>query len=232
MIGGGNGRAFVPSTAILDEVMEALTLTITTTPAAAAAAATASDRIVPCCHGSTSTHFPDGRAYSDVITKCLSVCKEKEGMIAKFVTDHKEMFRDLNFGQYIFAVCTSWYLKTNTTNGEMHILLLLAMLHKYSDDPDKVKRYSIAMQVDRGVINCLSRETKSFCECMQDKKTEAKGMAKTELCFGCDIIFPRKDMLKCSGCKIVMFCNEDCQTQNWPKHRENCQGFQKYELNN
>ena len=37
MIGGGNGRAFVPSTAILDEVMEALTLTITTTPAAAAA---------------------------------------------------------------------------------------------------------------------------------------------------------------------------------------------------
>ena len=166
----------------LNEMMEAFSLTITT--------ASATD-MSACSHGSTSTHFPDGRAYSDVITKCLSVCKEKEGRIAKFVTDHKEMFRDLNFGQYIFAVCTSWYLKTNTTNGEMHILLLLAMLHKYSDDPDKVKRYSIAMQLDRGVINCLSRETKSFCECMQDKKTEAKGMAKTELCFGCDIIFQR-----------------------------------------
>ena len=165
------------TTTVLDEVMEAFTLTITTTTDA-----TASDSIVPCCHGSTSNHFLDGRAYRDVIQEFLAVYEEKEGMV-KFVTDHKEVFTDLNFGQYIFAVCTSWYLKIDTTNGDMNHLLAMATMCKYHSDPDKDKmnRYvhTLIYEDDRSVINCLSRETKSFCDCMQAKKVGGGGSGTT-----------------------------------------------------
>jgi len=142
------------------------------------------------------------------------------------VKDHKEILEgDSNFIRYIFALCTSWYLKTKTTNGEMKALLCLATVNKYSSDSEKMNRYNIAIRLDRGVINCLSRETKSFCDCMQAKKMEAKGMAKRELCLGCRITFPRKDMLICGGCKFALYCNEDCQTKDWTKHRGDCYFF-------
>ena len=71
----GKLASTVATTTVLDEVMAALTLNITATnTAAAAVAAAASDSSVPsCCHGSTSDHFPDGRAYSDLITGILAV---------------------------------------------------------------------------------------------------------------------------------------------------------------
>ena len=218
------------NTTVLDEVMKSLTLAITNTTTTTSAAA--SDSIVPCCHGSTSAHFPDGRAYNDVIKKFVAVYGDEEKE-EKLHEDHQKDMKDSNFIQYVFALGTSWYLKMNTTNRDMKWLLLTATLNKYDPDKDKNKdkliRYSraITQKDDRGVINCLSRETKSFCDCMQAKKTEAKGMAKTERCYGCDRIFPRTGMLICSGCKLAMFCNEVCQTKNWPKHRESCQGLQK-----
>ena len=46
--------------------------------------------------------------------------------VDKFYKDHHEDVGDSNFARYIFAVCTSWYLKTNTTNDKMGELLLMA----------------------------------------------------------------------------------------------------------
>ena len=219
------------ATAVLDEVMAALTLNITATnnTAAAAVAAAASESSGPsCCHGSTSSaHFPDGRAYSDIITgilagQKLAGQKDDREKNVKFCVDQEENLKDLNFIRYIFALCTSLYLKTKTTNDEMKVLLCLATVYKYSSDLEKKRRYNRALQLDRGVINFLSRETKSFCDCMQAKKMEARGMAKTEVCNGCGIIFPRKGMLLCGGCKMANYCNEECQTKDWPRHRKNC----------
>lgn len=88
-------------------------------------------------------------------------------------------------------------------------------------DHDKLNRYIRNIECDeRGIINCLSRETKAYCDCMNDKKREVKGMDKTEFCVGCRIYFPRDGMMKCNGCKIAMFCTEDCFSKHSPAHRE------------
>ena len=50
--------------------------------------------------------------------------------------------------------------------------------------------------------------------------TEAKGTEKTNKCYGCKHSFPRKGMLKCSGCKIAMFCNDDCYKKKTGRHTE------------
>ena len=115
MIAGKLASSVVFTSTVLNEVMEALTLATTAYNTATAAAY--SDSIGPCCHGSTSDHhFPDGRAYSDVVKRMLALFKDKEGY-DKLIEDHKEDVRgDSNFSQYIFALCTSWYLRTNATN--------------------------------------------------------------------------------------------------------------------
>ena len=139
-------------TAIVDELMEALSLVTTTAattvaalPTAVAAAtisATASN-IRPCLHGSTSHHFSDGRAYRDIIKEYLTVEDECWG---KFHDDHEEYFMDLNFAQYIVAFCTSLYLKTNTATLAMKSVLAISLRIKYvfvQANPDwaKFERY-------------------------------------------------------------------------------------------
>ena len=222
------------ATTVLDEVMEAFALTTT-----AAASTTPSDR-GPCFHGSTSDRFRDGVAYRDVIRDYLSAPDRP-----KFIKDH-QYFTDLTFSRYVFAVCTSWYLAMNRTTVDMRWLLQMAIEIKYlfvpamvgsggpALDQDKLNRYCRGIHTtvnDRGVINCLSRETKPFCDCMKVKKTEADGLEKTEFCWRCRHSFPRDGMLKCSGCKIVMYCNEDCQTKDWPRHRETCKTLEKVHRN-
>ena len=98
-------------------------------------------------------------------------------------------------------------------------------------DDDQIKRYrrELLNNDDRGVINSLSRATKSYCNCMKDKKTEANGMEKLERCLGCQHSFPRADTTKCSGCKYALFCTTDCHAKYWPAHKKHCQPLQKDE---
>ena len=211
-----------------DVVMDALSLTTTTTAAAdldaaiTALAASGAD-MRSCSHGSRIDHFQDGIAYRDVVHAYLA-----EGS-TKGKTEIINGRSDLNFAHYIFALCTLWYLKTNTVTPDMKKLLNMAVMIKYIEAPEQIDlekfdRYNDAIRYngERGIINCLSRETKPFCDCMKGKKKEAKGMAKMELCCGCLNYFPRTSMTECSGCTKVMFCSIECQTNAWPAHRERC----------
>ena len=74
-------------------------------------------------------------------------------------------------------------MKTNgKTEEDMEILIHMAILMKYLND-NRVRRYQMEIKLggDRGMINCLSRETKMFCNCMKGKKKEAQGMDKQDL---------------------------------------------------
>ena len=221
----------------MEELMDALSLTITT----------ADTRL--CSHGSTSEHFSDGLAYKGVIHNYLLA--DLEGWGGKFIADYQEQFRDLNFIRYTFALCTSWYLRDLQNANmsqypfELPVLLDLAVQFKYfhtpllaqqrSDGPgpdhDQLKRYlrDCSKNGERGVINCLSRETKLYCNCMQDKKMEAESMTKVHVCTGCDHTFPREGMKRCRGCKFAMFCTKGCYKASWPNpvnHREVCKEIQ------
>ena len=196
-----------------------------------------------CSHGSMSDHFHDGVAYRDVIRDYLSMPRTDQSGRAEFVKGRLGYFGDLNFAHYIFAVCTSLYLQTKIRNRDIiedtKELLSVAVEIKYfynalfaqSDDEPELDlgqhhryQHAIWYNGERGVINCLSRETKPFCDCMKDKKKEAKGMDRMELCDGCNILFPREIMKECSGCNMYpMFCSIGCYKESWPAHRERCQ---------
>ena len=232
------------ATTTIDAAASAVTTAITVDAAAAiatdiavvsaGAAATATTTNVPlasdirsCSHGSTSDHFLDGISYRIVIHDYILAASSAAG-VREFFKDYGAYFTDSNFTQYIFALCTSWYLKTNGKTDDMESLIHTAILMNYLND-DKVRRYQIEIKSggDRGMINCLSRETKMFCNCMKGKKKEAQGMDKQERCTGCYNIFPKEDMTVCSGCNYAVFCSDDCYEKYWPAHKEICEGFQK-----
>ena len=211
------------------------------TKSTATTTTTSASNVYSCSHGSTLNHFSDVQVYRDAIKEFL-LLPDKEGWEEKFHHDHPECFTDLKFSQYIFALCTSWYLKDrrNAMTFELRILLDLGTAMKYiyvplkldwnaNPDLDQVQRYhrELFTNDDRGVINRLSRETKSYCNCMQDKKEEATGMAKMGRCNGCKHTFLRNDMKKCDGCKFAMFCTEDCQVKSWPAHKMFCTTVKK-----
>jgi rRNA maturation endonuclease Nob1 len=111
------------------------------------------------------------------------------------------------------------------------VLLHLGIRIKYNgssyDSSDKTLKYGSDVEADdRGVINCLARETKNFCDCMKKKK-EAKEMAKLLRCYGCSELFPKEQIRICTGCKIdgyfsARFHSKECHKKHWPEHRIVC----------
>ena len=83
------------------------------------------------------------------------------------------------------------------------------------------------METERGLIYCLHRETKQYCDCLVTKKDEANAMGKMERCEHCHTEFPKKLMKKCDGCEMVVYCSRDCCSQNWPYHKPHCANIQE-----
>ena len=87
----------------------------------------------------------------------------------------------------------------------------------------KVVKYSRDIDTERGLIHCLHRETKQYCGCMATKNNVAKGMSKMERCERCRNEFPKTLMKKCDGCEWVVYCGEQCQSNDWPYHQIACE---------
>mmetsp|Transcript_34994 Transcript_34994/g.39082 ORF Transcript_34994/g.39082 Transcript_34994/m.39082 type:complete len:272 (+) Transcript_34994:700-1515(+) len=115
------------------------------------------------------------------------------------------------------------------TEHVMEVLLKLGLHSKYdyvpkTKDGSKLCKFcrDIANKNKRGIINCLARETKEFCLCMNQDKAEAKNMEKVVNCHGCNQFFPKEQLLKCNGCDAVFYHNRQCQIDHWPRHKRFC----------
>lgn len=49
----------------------------------------------------------------------------------------------------------------------------------------------------------------------------------TKVCEQCHKIKANK---LCKGCKLVRYCNVECQTQNWESHKRQCKEWKQYGL--
>ena len=117
-----------------------------------------------------------------------------------------------------------------TQSFELEIILQLGLHLKYNVIPHKTgkktvddkkyHKYLRDSESDRGIINCLYRET--CCDCMETKKIEANDMTKMDLCIGCRRIFPKARTKVCDGCQLVVYCSKKCSVHGWPRHELFC----------
>ena len=78
-------------------------------------------------------------------------------------------------------------------------------IHFYAPDRGKCDKYSRDCLTNRGIINCLFRETNTFCNCMKPYKEEAKAMEKLGMCMMCDQEFPKMQLKRCFRCLAVQY---------------------------
>ena len=119
--------------------------------------------------------------------------------------------------------------KTATYELELIIRFGLAVKHDVflqmtgqQVDVEKLRKYNRDVGNERGIINCLYRETKKVCECMATDKDQAKDMDKTDWCSACRKFFPKERTKICDGCEAVVYCSTKCSIADWPHHKLIC----------
>ena len=126
-----------------------------------------------------------------------------------------------------------------TPSFELECVLELGLYIKYeviphtkeeeNVDDKKFHKYMRDVENERGVINCLYREAKNNkCDCMTTKKIEANDMDKMDLCHGCRKRFPKARTKLCDGCEVAVYCSDECQSNDWLRHKPYCTDLQPY----
>jgi len=200
-----------------------------------------------CLHGNTSNRY---HLMLDLGEFAKTVCSpgkyksdDNNDQSVKKLSDR--LIRDLlpevkidpEFSQFLFSTISNLMLLKgeNLSWREKHmsnIFFSLGIRMKYNCmngldvDPGSENYYLQAKYnrdkfTYRGKINICARETKEFCNCMKEKKAEAKTTEKKGLCFGCQKEHPKIDLKYCGGCLKTQYCNKECQEKHWSK-QHNC----------
>ena len=118
-----------------------------------------------------------------------------------------------------------------TASYELESILKLGLSMKYDAiaqimgekvDYERLAKYVRDSENERGIINCLYRETKNHCVCMATDKDRANDMDKMVVCNGCLKGFPKARTMICDGCMAVVYCRENCSITHWPFHKSYC----------
>jgi len=73
---------------------------------------------------------------------------------------------------------------------------------------------------DRGCTLYLSKEIP--CRCLRLHAAEHRSQPQMGYCANCETQKPKAELRKCSQCKTVSYCNQDCQKADWSQHRKIC----------
>jgi hypothetical protein len=213
------------------------------TATAAAAAASLGTTSSGCYHGSTIDKFQPNsefmKAYKEYTDMCVQIENINDhdlqlSMKEKYDKDHKHIIHNPEFYRFIWAYCTEQYLKSNNLQEqdpklrqEIWRLLTLGLIgsrNKISNE--QCSKYKRDIRTNRGIINCLARETKTYCNCMREGKDIARTMEKIGVCYGCKQEFPKEALSLCNGCQSVKYHSRECQINNWPNHKLHCKKWQ------
>ena len=183
-----------------------------------------------CYHGCTKKEFNNCAEFYKTLD---SYDKCRNGERTEFIETKIDVIVNPKFGRFVIARVTDDYLE-GKNNDILHFRLLLLVDIRYwyipihegkdvgpeSEYARNFKKYSRDILTERGRINCMAREIP--CDCMEEKRIEAKSMAKVANCFRCYGEFPKEKMLRCKGCDLFQYCSKECRKKQWPRHKEYC----------
>ena len=150
----------------------------------------------------SAEHFAKGSDYQMVVDERISILvkygttEHLSLMLRNFDTKHSILLKKSSYYKYIFAFTTEMFrncYKTEKYSASfkkyLKWILWLGLESKYvysplsadtefysplSADTEKHTKYSRDIVTERGIINCLYRETKTFCNCMKPFKIEGR----------------------------------------------------------
>jgi len=199
---------------------------------------------ISCTHGSTTKNLADGSNYHKIIDKWMSILKNTTNptendilMMAKFWTKYDHLEKDTAFIEYLFAFVLNMYVKYDGRSGSFdqsscmkmvqHVLGFGLSLKYDFVDREKYMTYTRDIHTEKGIVDCLSRETSEFCHCMENLKSKAEIMENVGMCYGCYQKFSKTTLNCCSRCHFAQYCGEKCMKKDWSYHEEFCTPYIK-----
>jgi len=192
-----------------------------------------SNKPTSCYHGCTKKEFNNCGEHLKVLEELTQTANETE-----FNEKYDRVLLDAKFGRFLIAHIADDYL-TGKDDGILHHRLLLLLGIRYDGIPShegkdvgpeseytrNYYKYCRDITTERGRINCIVREMDIPCDCMAEKRIEAKSMEKVALCWCCRKEFSKKKILRCIGCDYVQYCSKECSIKAWPEHKAMCREY-------
>jgi len=192
-----------------------------------------SNKSPSCCyHGCTKKEFNNCGEHFKILD---SYDKVNNKDMEEFIEANERVLLNPTFGRFAIAHIADDYLKGKDDNVLFrHLLLLVSIRYYYipllegkdigpeSEYDRNYKKYCRDITTERGRINCMAREMNIPCDCMEEKRIEAKLMDKVARCWCCQEEFPKEKILRCKGCAHVQYCSKKCSIKDWPKHKPFC----------
>jgi len=105
---------------------------------------------------------------------------------------------------------------------------VIIYLEEYEGLDFKARLVKLKMRLDDVVGGGERAATLFFskripCSCLDEKKRRVISYPKTSVCCVCNEVKDCKTLMRCGKCKIVQYCSEECQKDDWPIHQGQCE---------
>jgi len=95
----------------------------------------------------------------------------------------------------------------------------------FVDEDNKVSHTMILSVFETGGLfkagNMPRMSPDEVLDCAKRKKQKEEAQLGSKKCAGCGR-GSEEDKKRCSGCKKVYYCDQECQQRHWPHHRDWC----------
>jgi hypothetical protein len=144
--------------------------------------------------------------------------KDKYGLTALFYASGQ--YQNLEITEYLLKQGANVNEQNNFENTPLHgaalvgNVLICQLLLKYGADPNMEGEDGKPLDVTTN--EKVKAVIVEFC-CKNEIKKEIK---KQETCTFC--LKKKENLKKCSSCHSAFYCDRECQTKDWKKHKLNC----------
>lgn len=197
---------------------------------------------VKCVHGSVDffSQHSSVRSFVDMCEESLTGLGQGRMFVVMELTHHKhrEVWENETKRKTVINILSGLgtaLLLEDAIFTAMDIARVIIMLENY-DGADNFCSITQNPSINEEIL-CISGgeeidiihfyKKRIPCSCLDEKCSHYEQFQKRgSRCGKCHQKKHYKDLLTCSGCKIVQYCSRECQKLDWPKHKEGCKKLQ------
>lgn len=116
-------------------------------------------------------------------------------------------------------IITSSCDKNRTIEGNLHV--------DYWEAMDSSRHRVSLRNIEDGLVYDSAKffHKRIPCQCLKKMYLREKSKPRRGFCSFCRSEKERRQLYLCSGCLYHHYCNIECQTAAWSKHKSNCKDF-------
>jgi hypothetical protein len=206
--------------------------------------------IIQCHHGCDSS-IPDDHPVSSFMDQFIINAQNREMTVHQNLTNlfksHRQIWNNESYRKLVLDILvrigTNMYMSLKVTDASWPVCVAQAIigLEHYNDTYDIFSIFNSRVVSskwrDLSINSCERRDVLKFfrkrisCKCLKKMHLEArKTTPKMGICWHCKKEMERASLSVCSRCMVWQYCSRECQVNDWPTHKSNCDNYRRVHL--